>query len=420
MKLKIYKKSEKRRQVSSAVFPSISILLGSGFSAPMGYPTAKGVGETLVDIAQGKSGQNMDIDLCGKLIKTNNTHSFPYSRSEYSRQFCFCKELISLYSEENKGFNYENFYDFINSKEILNLPKYLAFFRKFVGDSIDDPRELKRQFEQYLFNANSIIQQMVADTIHDKTGERWYDESVCHETVEKYDGFLQKLHEWSQNYTINVHTLNHDLLFESFNKTMLLSGLISDGFEEQGSPFYGKLNRDNVEYNVRLARFTGNFKTPIRLYKLHGSLNYARYCRPNKNLLWEPSHIVKIRKYIPYESIFYYNIETNSDEHNFETILPDFLAGTTSKTFKYNDSLIYKPNLDAFKKNLQEAELLLIVGYGGNDSGINEILDVYDYKTKRVYIIDQAPQDNLIQLAQKMNAILINKSIEFFEPNWIQ
>lgn len=414
-------KKEKTKMVSINGQQSISILLGSGFSVPMGYPTAKGIGETLVDIAQGKSGQNKDIDWSGKLVtRTDNVPSAIDSHNEYSKQFWFCKELISLYSEENKGFNYEIFYDFINSKEILNLPKYLALFRKFVGDSIDDPRELKRQFEQYLFNANFIIQQMVADTIHDKTGERWYDESVCQETIDKYDRFLQKFQEWSHNYTINVHTLNHDLLFESFNKTMLLSGLISDGFEEQGSPFYGKLNKDNVEYDVRLARFTGNYKTPIRLYKLHGSLNYARYCRPNKNLLWEPSHIVKIRKYIPYDSIFYYNSKTNKDEHNFETILPDFLTGTTSKTIKYNDSLIYKPNLDAFKKNMQEAEMLVIIGYGGNDSEINKmILKHFDSQNKKSYVISPSISGELKSLAGKIGATTYERKIEDFDKNWI-
>ena len=414
-------KREKEGQNSKRSGQSISILLGSGFSVPMGYPTAKGIGETLVDIARGKSGQNKDIDWSGKLVtRTDNIPSAIDPHNEYSKQFWFCKELISLYNKENDGVNYESFYDFINSKEILNLPKYLALLRNFVDDSIDEPRELKRQFEQYLFNANSIIQQMVADTIHDKTGERWYDESVCQETVDKYDGFLRKLQEWSQNYTINVHTLNHDLLFESFNKTMLLSGLISDGFEEQGSPFYGKLNKDNIEYDVRLARYTGIYKTPIRLYKLHGSLNYVRYYRPNESLSWEPFQIVKNQKHISYDSIFYYNNETNSDEYNFETILPDFLTGTTLKTIKYNDSLIYKQNLDAFKKNLQEAEMLVIIGYGGNDSKINKmILEYFDSQNKKSYVISPSISGELKSLARKMRATMYSRKIEDFDKNWI-
>lgn len=396
--------------------PSISILLGSGFSAPMGYPTADDVSMTLLDFDK-----NKDIDWMGKLFtRTNDTISYVDPHNEYSKQFCFCKELIWQYVHENKGFNYEDFYDFIKSESTSPQFKYLNYFVRYFSNPNKDA---KNMYRQYFFAMDSIYQQMVAETIHDKYNNQWYDEDIEYFTVEKYNDFLQMLQEWSQQYIINVHTLNHDLLFESFNKTMFLSRLISDGFDELESPFLGKLLKDDVEYSVRLARYTGKYNTPIRLYKLHGSINYVRCGKINMDGVWSATDIVKIKKGIKIDDdILRDDFKGNYREIYFSNnVHADFLTGTTSKMMKYNDPLLYKPNFDFFKENLANANFLIIIGYGGNDSGINElILKNFKFNKNKVYIISYTISDNLKCFAEKIGAVTYPQKIESFDKTWFQ
>lgn len=66
----------------------------------------------------------------------------------------------------------------------------------------------------------------------------------------------------------------------------------------------------------------------------------------------------------------------------------DFLSGTLSKIHHYNDRF-YKKLFKRFRLILNKAECLIIIGYGGRDSGINKyVLDNYDYRNKPSFIID--------------------------------
>lgn len=106
---------------------------------------------------------------------------------------------------------------------------------------------------------------------------------------------MKYLGELSRDYVINVHTLNHDLFFESLNRTDFINGEISDGFDEYGSEYYGVLKVKEAHYNCRLERYTGYYNTSIRLYKLHGSLDYVLYYR-SKGATLLPDKYVKIRQ----------------------------------------------------------------------------------------------------------------------------
>jgi len=97
-----------------------------------------------------------------------------------------------------------------------------------------------------------------------------------------YTGIMNCISELSNRHIINIHTLNHDLFFESFNHSDFLKGDLSDGFEELGSKYFGKLDVEGRSYMVRLERYTGNYHEKIRLYKLHGSLDYELFYR-NEN-----------------------------------------------------------------------------------------------------------------------------------------
>jgi len=110
-----------------------------------------------------------------------------------------------------------------------------------------------------------------------------------------YKGFLTYLSELSKEFIVNIHTLNHDLLFESFNNTGFINGNISDGFDEYVSDYYSKLFANNRTYHCRLERYKGRYSSPIRLYKLHGSLDYVPYYRQNEYGCMIPENYVKIK-----------------------------------------------------------------------------------------------------------------------------
>lgn len=164
-----------------------------------------------------------------------------------------------------------------------------------------------------------------------------------------------------------MHTLNHDLLFERFKKTHVLSKKISDGFEETGSPYYGTyFLPDNTDtYNVRLERYTGNYNKPIRLYKLHGSLNYYAYPTRISTSQYALDSYIKLRAKVDSFKLKK-EVENNDGVKIYEETPPayyhpDFLTGTTSKIFRYDEPLLYKSYSSVFKKiyNMPKSSSLL-------------------------------------------------------------
>ena len=59
------------------------------------------------------------------------------------------------------------------------------------------------------------------------------------------------------------------------------NNFLSDGFDEYGSEYYSVIAPQN-DYHIRLERYTAYYNTPIRLYKLHGSLDYVLYWEREK------------------------------------------------------------------------------------------------------------------------------------------
>lgn len=231
---------------------------------------------------------------------------------------------------------------------------------------------------------------MVAYLLKDKEGKSWYDDEPFKVNFfDGYKGFLTYLSELSKEFIVNVHTLNHDLLFESFNNTGFINGSISDGFDEYGSDYYGKLFANNRTYHCRLERYKGRYSSPIRLYKLHGSLDYVPYYRQNEYGCMIPENYVKIKWGIGAGDIMKgRKSKIGYDISPFE-YHADFLTGTTSKIQRYNEPLLFRKLFKKFRKNLREAEKLIIIGYGCKDKGINEmIIENFDFSHKQSFIVD--------------------------------
>ena len=366
---------------------SISILLGAGFSAPMGYPIGNDMNESLLDFDD----RYLDFAPCGSLATstdgTKPTFQMGGVLNNHQKYFIFCKRLIKEYTKAHKDkFDYEQFYDFIKTEEAKQ-----ERYQRLCDDLLNDCES----YEHYLSNVSHIYNQMAAHLLKDKTGKSWYDdEPFKMNFYDGYNGFLTYLSELSHEFIVNVHTLNHDLLFESFNKTGFINGSISDGFDEYGSEYYGKLTAKGRTYHCRLERYKGRYNTPIRFYKLHGSLDYVPFYRRNEYGWMIPENYVKIKWGIGAGNIMKSRkSKVGYDISPFE-YHADFLTGTTSKIKRYSEPLLFRKLFKKFRKNLRNAEMLIIIGYGCKDEGINEIIkENFDYNHKPLFIIDAYAKD---------------------------
>lgn len=386
---------------------SISLLLGAGFSAPMGYP----IGGKMNDKMQHLDVNSFWFDNAGKL-KVYDKDAPAEDRgktgnNDYQESFRLCLALIKEYaSVPDRNFDYEKFYDFIYTDKAKNL-----CFSKLLEPLNAEPEKC----ECYLDSVPSIYNQLVDYCLKDRNGNSWYDKKADQEEpISIYSGFLNCLSALCETTEINVHTLNHDLLFDSFNNYGHLKDKISDGFCECGSPFYGELKCNESSYICRLPRFFGVYDSAVRLYKLHGSLDYVPFYRTREGYEKEFMCYVKRRREIGVSEIKRdCGLWKGYEDSQFQQH-PDCLTGSTVKVLRYKEPF-FNNLLCHFEENLMQADKLIIIGYGFKDDGINNIImRSFDYEHKHVYIVDNhAPKDGLVaKFAKKLNAHWLKVEIE--------
>lgn len=385
--------------------------MGAGFSAPKGYPIGNDMNDGLLNFDD----KDIDFSPSGELAISTEGQK-PQFQTEgvynaHQKYFIFCKRLIKEYAIAHNGeFDYELFYDFIKSDEVKEK-RYQVL--------CDDLLSEFESFENYLFNVPHIYNQMAEHLLKDRNGKNRYDDEPFKiNNVEGYNGFLNYLSQLSREYIVNVHTLNHDMLFESFNNTLYINGVISDGFDEYGSEYYGKLMLDNRTYHCRLERYTNRYNTPIRLFKLHGSLDYVPFYRDVENGFMMPEKYVKIKWGMGAGDI----MKSRKSKIGYD-ISPfeyhaDFLTGTTSKMQRYNEPLLFRKLFKRFKKNLRQADKLIIIGYGCKDKGINDIIkEHFDYQHKSSFIVDKYAGNMVIEFGKEINATLHRTDINSIESS---
>ena len=396
---------------------SISFLLGAGFSAPKGYPIGKDINDGLLNFDD----KDIDFSPMGKLATSEDGQKPQFQvngiRNPHQKYFDFCKKLIKEYAIAHGEFDYEQFYDFIKSNEVKES-RYQVLCDDLVSEF--------ENFDKFISQVPHIYNQMVAHLLKDADGKNCYDDEPFKFNVKGYDGFLNCLSQLSCEYIINVHTLNHDLLFESFNNTTYLNrdpneslkDNISDGFDEYGSEYYGSLIHDNRTYLCRLERYTGRYNTPIRLFKLHGSLDYVPFYRKAKNGFMIPDKYVKIKWGIGAGDIMKSRKSKMGYDLSPSEYHADFLTGTTFKIQRYNEPLLFKKLFKKFKNNLKRADKLIIIGYGCKDKCINEIIkECFDYQHKPSFIVDIKPSDKVKEFGKEINAKIYNTDIDLIEKN---
>ena len=369
----------------------ISLLLGAGFSAPMGYPLAKDLNNKIINlqaepICVGPNGEVLEFQ---HGFTPHPNPSFSIHQPEYD----FLKYFIRNYNKEVNGdFDYEVFFDVI--------------VREIFDHKFEHLYKCNPNYKQYVGNMESIFTQIIEYLIKDDKGITWYESFSPDPTnYSKYKVFTEILKQWSKDSIINVHTLNHDLLFEAFSYNYL-SGLISDGFSKEQSPYYGVTDNGKL----LLENYVGCYDKPIRLFKLHGSLDYLVYKNINEHFI--PENYVKIKYGVNKTELYKKKIDNNYEHYPF-VYHSDFLTGKETKVKRYGDPVFYKKMVDRFKSNLQSSDKLIIIGYSGGDSEINKmIINNFNFKNKKAFIINRSLKSDLQTLQKQINAVFIKKTIE--------
>lgn len=371
----------------------ISILLGSGFSAPDGIMTVGQINHRLQNLKLEDIYIHSDMTfmlLDGQKKPEPSLHHIDEK---------FFVEFIKFYTKlTGSTFNYEEFYDFVISFGRFGNKK--TEIEKFVSDF--NSQIPKGPFQMDAVNHLSKFSEYFSKLISSLLQSKKYYEDVGLGNYPPYDSFISYLkYLLTEKYVVTTHSLNHDLLFEHIaSKHTDLFSEFTDGFSDTGSSYYGQVHLNqsiNKTYKVRLKCFQNLFDKPLRLVKLHGSVDtyIANIFSDNLDLTrvkrdWGVGEIIKETT----------NSKTGKAEYidTFQFTYPDILSGATSKATWYKEPY-YKDLIEMFKSNLSQSEKLIVIGYGFKDDGINHILET-EYLTtgKPMVVIDiKTPNSRLVR-----------------------
>jgi hypothetical protein len=162
--------------------------------------------------------------------------------------------------------------------------------------------------------------------------------------------------------SINIFTLNHDIILEHVLRTNAVTFV--DGF---GEPVHGVRYWNPNLFEESLAK--------VNLFKLHGSLNWYRL-RPDKGH-WHDEEVG-----IPLDGDYYHATARDGKQRMWPPDgRPLLLIGTFNKMFEYTGDL-FLDLFGAFRRRLRECNQLVICGYGFGDKGINSQIVNWFYECR--------------------------------------
>lgn len=359
----------------------ISFLLGAGFSVPAGYPTAREINGALSSLCEKDLSAHTNGAYWMNIGKPGPSDWFTRS-NEKQFYIRLLNHYITSCIQSAAAFHYEDFYDWIEKfSEELSEISY-----RFLQQQQILPADCERaDYPLLVREAISILQQLVRQKLH----RHHHEVHLCGPHPQGYDSILEVLQRGAERAVVDVHSLNHDLFFESLRHTDRLQGLVTDGFEHLGSPYFAELEVSCGEvgrrtYLVRLSRFTGRYPDNVRLYKLHGSVDqyiYPDFDRETIKLPWGVSS-EKIYREVLKGGVPDYQMVDGG-------VVPRFLTGVESKQRQYSSTSYLKTMLDRFQTNLRQSKVLVVVGYGFADEVINQIIcQEFNVNGKTMLVID--------------------------------
>lgn len=362
----------------------LTVLLGAGFSANAGMPTAS----TIAD--------RFNRDLRGKLLSVSSSEWFwiddkddasihngklNFDYLAYSYVF---NELVKSYVADRGDFiYYEDFYQYIIDN-FTNSDWVEGLFETAKKRLLNDKpffleQKNKRYYKSYLFAFDLKQFQKVSDILNYLIGDILaVTPKIDNDLKGIYQGFIDYISKFE---CVDIFTLNHDLLLE---RILELNGLkYSKGFNTEDSP---------ISHNdLSVPFFNNTFNEKIRIHKLHGSLDFFQFRHyVNNSGMWlqptgEYDYYMTTNYSTKHNSI---RINPNTKEilQDYNTdIVPKFITGTRKLDTIDNDFL-FKQLFQNFLEVINKSGNLFISGYSFSDEHLNEIL-----KSKEFNYINQNP-----------------------------
>jgi hypothetical protein len=391
----------------------VSLLLGSGFSIPEGLPSVQQLNQRLGKISEEEI-----------IIGSNQVSFFLNGQTDINRwsrwdERMFLQNFLEYYNQQvlsqGESFHYETFYDFYSSylsdKNAESRQAIETFYHQF-NATVLKGQDGHRDCHNRINDFNRTFNQLLASQLF---RSRYISDISCL-NYGQYDAFISFLsHLLEQGHTVHVHTLNHDLFFDYLGKHhSRLFQYFSDGYTLAGSPFYGMTSHEwgsgeekvLKSYYAKLEYFTGNYEKTLRLYKLHGSIDatigYTEL--PDQQR-------IHIKSGYGISEYFIESKDAKTGKPEFHTlhneIAPDFLTGTTNKIRFYSHDPYYKELFNHFTENMSASSLMVVIGYGFHDPGINSLLEKFYLATdKPMIVIDPVkPSDPLIKKYNRITHI---------------
>ena len=321
----------------------ICFLLGSGISLPAGFPGIEEITEFIFD--------------CEECYRhTDGTYVFSSCRSLpevytepvsiIKRFLCFLKEEISQYYDGKKAVNYEDVFYMVSqiadaqSKEHDN-PAIQSLLDKILSKGFLDSWEKMKFKWQRLFKE---ARHYIIDAVRKK----------LFLPLPKDTSYLNLFTDAAMDKKVNMldlFSLNHDLLLEQYFMKNNIS--VIDGFTP--------LNNDLRCWQASLYE---KDEPKLRLYKLHGSINWCRVRNKDNPLYSQQIVIATDPDY------------AKDKKGNYLTLLDErsFLIGTFNKMLEYTAKDIYLQLFCIFRQHLHASSRLIVSGYSFGDKGINSVL----------------------------------------------
>ncbi len=355
-------------------------ILGAGFSIPAEYPSAHDLNEKFFQKVEKNVLKFSSGEWAWDEYDDVTSHNGRLN-SEHLNTSYLLSELIERYQKETfLPFGYEEFYDWINKE-------YSSELIKTCCNQVNSRLKAENQHSVHFFKNPDIneyirIQECYSYLIADILNRAYKRE----ENSSCYTSLIKLLY---REGIADVFTLNHDTLFEFLLEKNQLT--YSDGFSTVDSIIAN-------DQNEVLSVFNNHYEYPIKLYKLHGSIDYYLFSEMKQNLggvynrtgnYW----FFKTKNHWDKHRASIISLENNEVIQSVNPdIKPQFLTGK-SKLTNINEHLIYKELYTHLRNSLQKTDKLIIIGYSYRDIHINKLIKEF-LKTNSCEIININPNVN--------------------------
>lgn len=347
---------------------NISFLLGAGFSIPAKIGDRNVINDKLKNI----KADSFIISSVSIAYFVSDTSSYPHWLNSSERYFI--EYFINRYVSNNLDFDYEKFYDYCvelyknhKTSEELDLiySEYIALKPYYNIDKLNSMSILIRSVNQLIDNI------LLGD-------KKLFEGGV----IDDYSNFFKMLNNLiKEGYQINIFTLNHDLLLEKILSTDIIIDY-DDGFQYFKTPYY--IKQGGFQFRVKF--YNRKFNSNINIFKLHGSIdNYIINMK-------EPFDMIKIPKQMNLLELYR---EINSgeiyeEEHIWTLYQSNFLSGEINKIEMYDSHQYYNDVFEEFHSKLESTEALICIGYGLEDSEINNKIFKYINPDKKILVVKRS------------------------------